>query len=63
MKSNDCLLTLAGMYGCYVIGFEEPLDTLQRFFLVDSEDPDVVILRHAYAMKFPGTPRRLQSCR
>jgi hypothetical protein len=54
LKSGDPLLTLVGMYGCYVNGFGESLVWLQRFFPEESEDPDVIILRHAYAMKFPG---------
>ena len=54
LKSGDPLLMLAGMYGCYLNGFDEALDHLQRFFPEESEHPDVVILRHAYAMKFPG---------
>lgn len=54
LKSGDPLLVIAGMYGCYVNGFGASLEILQGFFPEDTSDTDVIILRHAYAMKFPG---------
>lgn len=53
------LLRIAGMYGSYVNGFDELLAALLRgFHLAGPTDeiasalPDLVILRHAYAMRF-----------
>lgn len=58
-KTTPPLLRIAGMYGSYVNGFDELLADLLRGFPLagptdemGSELPDLVILRHAYAMRF-----------
>lgn len=55
VKTGDPVLAIAAMYGCYINDFGEELFTLQRFFEHTTDQPDVVILRHAYEMKLSGS--------
>lgn len=51
-QTGETPLVLAAMYGCYVNGFGVELFTLSELIPEDTDQPDVVILRHAYAMRF-----------
>jgi hypothetical protein len=57
------IVRLVGMYGCYANGLDEPMrQLLQRLPSPMPDDelggalPDVVILRHAFAMRTGGSP-------